>query len=290
MAASRSSVSPTIKSSTVKSPTVKSSTLRLGPRARIAIGATTAVGLAAFAWPLVADPGSPAVAHAGDAPWLFAILMPMMLVVVLACVHDDAHAFGATAKSVALLGVLSAVIAALRPLGGGIAGLEPIWAVLIVGARALGPGFGFALGATSLFASALTTGGVGPWLPFQMVAAAWVGLGADLLPPLRGRTEIVMLCGYGAAASLAYGLVMNLWFWPFTENLPTQIAFTPGASSMENIHAWLRFTLATSLGWDLSRAALTAVLIAVAGSTLLIALRRAARRAAFAPATAQRVP
>ncbi|MDQ5974758.1 MAG: energy-coupling factor transport system substrate-specific component, partial [Actinomycetota bacterium] len=155
-------------------PTVRA--VRLGRQSRIAIALASAVGLIAFAWPLLASPGSSAVAHADDAPLLFALVVPVLLVVVLAQVSDG----GMDAKSIAMLGVLAAVIAALRPLGGGTAGLEPIWVVLILGGRALGPGFGFCLGAISLFASALLTGGVGPWLPFQMLAAAWVGLGAGL--------------------------------------------------------------------------------------------------------------
>jgi len=55
----------------------------------------------------------------------------------------------------------------LRPLGAGVAGIEPMWAVLILGGFALGPGFGFVLGSVSLFASALITGGVGPCSPFK---------------------------------------------------------------------------------------------------------------------------
>lgn len=47
------------------------------------------------------------------------------------------------AKSVALLGVLSALIAALRPLGAGAVGIEPMWFVLILSARVFGPSFGF---------------------------------------------------------------------------------------------------------------------------------------------------
>ena len=185
------------------------------------------------------------------------------------------------AKSVAMLGVLTAVISALRPLGGGVAGIEPIWAVLILGGRALGPGFGFSLGAVSMFSSALITGGVGPWLPFQMVAAAWVGMGAGLLPPLRGRRELVMLAAYGAVACLAFGFLLNLWFWPFTAGLPAQVAFIPSASMIEHLAAWVRFSLITSLGFDIPRAALTVVVILIAGTPLLSAFRRVARRAAF---------
>ena len=94
--------------------------VRLGAQSRLAIALFSIVGLLAFTWPLVAAPESAAVAHASDAPLLFAVVMPLLLVVVLAQVNDG----GMDAKSIAMLGVLSAVIAALRPLGGGAAGLE----------------------------------------------------------------------------------------------------------------------------------------------------------------------
>ena len=256
--------------------------VRLGPTSLLAIGLVTFVGVIAFAWPLLADPTSSAVAHASDAPILFAIVTPLLLLVVLAQVSDG----GMDAKSIAMLGVLSAVICALRPLGGGAVGIEPIWAVLILGGRALGPGFGFALGSISLFASALITGGVGPWLPFQMLAAAWVGLGAGLLPRASGRREVLMLAGYAAIACLAYGFLMNLWFWPFSAGLPDALAFEAGAPLSQNLAAWLRFCLVTSLGYDIPRAVIAVVLILVAGRPVLLALRRMSRRAAFeAPVT-----
>lgn len=257
--------------------------VRMGPTSWAAIGLATALGLVSFLWPLVAAPDSMAVAHASDAPLIFAIVIPVVLVVVLAQVSDG----GMDAKSIAMLGVLSAVIAALRPLGGGTAGLEPIWAILILGGRALGPGFGFSLGAISLFASALLTGGVGPWLPFQMIGAAWVGLGAGLLPRTRsGWREIALLAAYAGVACLAYGFLMNLWFWPFLDSLPEQLAFTAGAPATENLLTWIRFSLITSLGYDIPRAVLSVALILVAGRPILAALRRMARKAAFdAPVT-----
>lgn len=251
--------------------------VRLGRTSRLAIALLSAVGLVAFLWPLFASPGSAAIAHSADAPVIFAIVVPLLLAVVMALVADR----DIDAKGIAMLGVLSAVIAALRPLGGGIAGLEPIWVVLILGGRALGPGFGFSLGAVALFASALTTGGVGPWLPFQMLGAAWVGLGAGLLPRATGRRELLLLAGYGAVACVAYGFLLNLWFWPFASGLPEQIAFSPGAPVGQNALAWLRFCLVTSLGYDLPRALLTVVLILVAGRPVLLAIRRVGRKAAF---------
>lgn len=259
--------------------------MHMGAKSWAAVILATAVGVIAFGWPFLAEPGSTAVAHATDAPWVFAAVVPLVLLVVLAQVADG----GMDAKAIAILGVLAAVVCILRPLGAGTAGLEPIWFVIILGGRALGPGFGFSLGALSLAASALITGGVGPWLPFQMIAAAWVGLGAGLLPAIRGRTEIAMLAAYGLVASMAYGLVMNLWFWPFLGGLEATayspaILFDPGAPVSENLARWLAFSLVTSLGWDIPRGVLTAVLILIAGRPMLTALARASRRANFTPA------
>jgi energy-coupling factor transport system substrate-specific component len=255
-----------------------SAPVRIGRRSALSIALVSAIGLIAFLWPLFAPPDSAIIAHASDAPWLFAAVVPLVLVVVLAQLADR----DMDAKSIALLGVLAAVIAILRPLGTGIAGIEPMWVVLILAGRALGPGFGFALGSISILASALLTGGVGPWLPFQMLGAAWVGMGAGLLPRhMRGIREIVVLCIYGAIATISYGFLLNLWFWPFALSLPTQIAFVPGADFANNLAAWWRFNIVTSLGFDLPRATLTVVLIAVAGRPILVALRRVSRIAAF---------
>ena len=254
----------------------------LGKKSAIAIGGITLIGIVSFMWPFFAPSDSFVMAHSTDAPLIFAMIIPLLLIVVLAQLSDG----GMDSKSVALLGVLAAVIAALRPLGAGLGGIEPIWVILILAGRALGPGFGFVLGALSLFVSALFTGGVGPWLPFQMLAAAWVGLGAGLLPRASGRKEILILCGYAIGATIAFGFVLNLWFWPFSLNLPEQIAFVPGAGLSENLIAWMRFNIATSLGFDLPRALLTTLLIVIAGRPILFLLRRASRKAALgAPVT-----
>ena len=79
------------------------------------------------------------------------------------------------ARTLAMLGVLAAVGTILRPLSAGTAGFELIFFVLILGGRVFGAGFGFALGAITMVSSALITSGVGPWLPYQMLAAGFVG-------------------------------------------------------------------------------------------------------------------
>ncbi|MEX0834700.1 MAG: hypothetical protein WD010_01315, partial [Nitriliruptor sp.] len=160
---------------------------------------------------------------------------------------------------------------------------------LVLAGRAYGPGFGFALGATTLFASALITAGVGPWLPFQMLGAAWVAAGAGLLPRrVRGRVELAVLGAYGAAAGLLYGLLLNLTVWPFVlrGQAVTALSYVPGDAVVDNVRRFLTFTVATSLGFDIPRALLTGTLVVVTGRPILRALRRAGRRAAFdAPIT-----
>ncbi|WP_069811655.1 ECF transporter S component [Streptomyces sp. TP-A0874] len=253
--------------------------IRLGPRSAAALALVTAIGVVSFGWPLLADSSS-ALAHSRDAPWLFAALLPLLIGVVLATVADS----GLDAKAIAMLGVLAAVGAALRPLGAGIAGLEPMFFLMVLAGRVLGPGFGFVLGSVTMFASALLTGGVGPWLPFQMLSMGWVALGAGLLPGtqrLRGRAELLLLAGYGAVAAVGYGIVMNLQGWPYLGGAATGVSFVPGDPLHENLVRFLAYCLATSLGWDLPRAALTVVLTLLLGGTVLKALRRATRRAAF---------
>lgn len=253
----------------------------LGWRSRAAIAATSAVGLLAFIWPMLAPPGSQILAHATDAPLIFALLVPALLAVTASLVAERSL----DAKAVALMGVLAAVAAALRALGAGIAGLEPIWVVIILGGYALGAGFGFLLGAVALMASALITGGIGPWLPFQLIGAAWVGLGAGLLAgKLAPRVELPVLAGYAALAAVSYGWLLNLWFWPTLSGLPEPLAFDPGAGGVANLRHWLAFNLTTSMGYDLPRAVVSALLVLLLGRRILAALRRTSRRANFGAA------
>ncbi|GHI08097.1 ABC transporter permease [Streptomyces cellostaticus] len=254
--------------------------IRLGPRSLAALVLVSAVGVVAFCWPFLAPPSSQLSAHAEDAPWLFAGLLVLLVAVVAATISES----GLGPKAVAMLGVLAATGAALRPIGAGTAGIEPMFFLLVLSGRVLGPGFGFVLGSVTMFASALLTGGVGPWMPFQMLAMGWFTMGAGLLPGqvrLRGRGELLLLAAYGFLAAFAYGTLMNLAGWPFMGALTSNIAFDPQATVPANLARFAAYCLATSMGWDLGRAICTVVLTLVLGPALLRALRRATRRAAF---------
>jgi energy-coupling factor transport system substrate-specific component len=249
----------------------------------VAVGAVGTDGLVAFTWPFFVK-GDFARDHGNDAPWLFAVLLGLLAVVCLA----EVTAGRLDAKTIAVLGVAAAAGGGLRLLSAGTAGLEPMFFVVIVAGRVLGPGVGFVSGALAVTTGALLTGGVGPWLPFQMICAGGIGLGAGLLPARAGgRAERWVLAAYALVTGLAFGLFMNLWFWPFLgTNAPSGMGFVPGAPVSENLAHYALFYLATSLGWDLPRGVLNAALVVVAGPALLRVFRRASRRAAFdAPVT-----
>ncbi|MGO9456919.1 MAG: ECF transporter S component [Acidimicrobiales bacterium] len=238
------------------------------------------IGFVAFLWPFVVAPGT--FGDTAMAPLMFGALLVLVLAVIVAEIADG----GIDAKAIAMLGVLSAIGAALRPLGAGTAGVETVFFTIIIAGRVFGSGFGFTLGCTTLFASALITGGVGPWMPYQMFGCAWVGLLAGLLPPASGRREVLMLATYGAASGYIFGFLLNLSFWPFYLDPSSSIAYLPGASLAVNVHRYLIFDATTSLGWDTGRAATTFVCILLVGPAMLATFRRAARRAAFeAPVT-----
>jgi energy-coupling factor transport system substrate-specific component len=253
------------------------SVLRMAPRTALALVLASVAGLAMFAWPLVIDPPAD-FSHTRDAPFVFALILPVLVAVVLA----EMTSHGLDTKALAMLGVLSAIGAALRPLGAGTGGIELVFFLLVLAGRVYGPAFGFVLGSTTLFASALLTGGVGPWLPFQMLASSWVGLLAGLLPPVRGRAELALLAVYAALSAYLYGFLVNLWGWPFSLGGDTALSYVAGAPVLDNLHRFVLYTLATSTwGWDTGRAITNVAAVVLVGPAVLATLRRATRRAAF---------
>lgn len=251
----------------------------LARRSALVLGVASLAGLMMLAWPLLVR--VPEQARI-DPPFLFLALLPIVIAVVLAEISEG----GMDPRVLAILGVLSAVNALLRGISAGTAGVELVFFLLILAGRVFGAGFGFVLGCTSLFASALMTAGVGPWLPFQMLVAAWVGMGAGLLPRrVSGRGEIAMLVAYGVFAAYAFGLLMNLSGWPFVLGIQVPghegaLSYVAGAPLWENLQRFGAYTLLTSTGsWDTGRAITNSVAILVLGPAVLTTLRRASRRA-----------
>jgi len=258
----------------------RTAAIRTHRRSAVALAFATVLGVVCFFWPFVLPPDRFGSTY--TAPLMFGAVLLLVLAVVLSEVADR----GIDVKAVAMLGVLSAVSAGLRPLGAGTAGIETDLFLLVLAGRVFGPGFGFTLGCTSLFASAIITGGVGPWLPYQMFGCAWIGLLAGVLPRCRGKAEIALLAAYGVFAGYLYGFLLNLQFWPFAVDPGSSLSYVPGASFTQQWHRYLLFDGTTSLGWDTGRAITNLVIIVLVGPAVLATFRRAARKAAFeAPVT-----
>jgi energy-coupling factor transport system substrate-specific component len=239
-----------------------------------AIALLAASSIAGFVWPFFV----PSKSMADKAGWFFLLSTGLsVLMILLLVARDDLGS-----KNVAFLGILVALVSALRPLGIGAIGIEPMWFALILAARAMGPLFGFLLGALSMFLSALLTGGIGPWLSYQVFAAALIGSGVVLIPAkLRNRSEIFALALYGAVSAEIFGILMDLQFWPWSLGSGTELSYRAGAPISENIQNFASYHFLSSLAWDLPRATITVVLILIAGKSVLSALRRARSKAAF---------
>ncbi|WP_347976575.1 ATP-binding cassette domain-containing protein [Microbacterium sp. ProA8] len=251
-----------------RSPRARSAARTLAP---LALAVANLFALAAFCWPLVAT-AVPEQAHAA-VPIAALALAPLAALVVIATLDGTVR----SSHMLALLGTLAAIGAAVRIAGTGVGGVEAVFILLILAGRAYGARFGMLLGMATIALSTVITGTFGPWTPFQMFACAWVGALAGLLPRRLTRvTEIAMLCLYGVVASYGFGLLMNLWFWPFAVGSGTGISYDGGAPLDVNLSSFLLYSLVTStLSWDTLRAVTTVIGLIVVGRPILAALRRA---------------
>lgn len=242
---------------------------------RLSIATTALASVLVFTWPLLIS--AEQADQANLAQSIFIVLMPMLLLLIAI----EFASGSIEVKQLAVLGVLIALNAVIRTLGAGTGGIETAFFIIIIGAYALGSGFGFILGAGSLLVSALLAGGIGPWLPFQMMAAGLVGIGAGTLPRFRKHwPRIVVLLIYSVVAAFAYGALMTMWTWPFLAGLGGPISYVPGAPLIENVSRFIAYELITGgLLWDLGRAITTCVLVLLTAKALLATLDRAASRA-----------
>ena len=283
-----------------KAPTRQPQAANAGPRASfgaahsgllsLAIyGLTAGIGLLALLQPfLSAALGTPSNgANASNAPLLVTILMALCFLALLFEIQGQA----VSAKMIALLGVLVAINSVLRFVEVSIpgpGGFTPVFFLIVLTGYVFGGRFGFLMGALTMLVSSLITGGVGPWLPGQMFTAGWMGLIAPLARPLvrllggrpNSRTEVVVLAGYAGLCGLFYGVVINLWFWPFMTG-PADQYWQAGVSFAETVQRYALYYTATSLLWDVFAVAGNLFLVAVFGAATLRALRRFHQRFEF---------
>lgn len=252
-------------------------------------GLCSAIGVLAFLYPFIAPAlreSAMGQAHANDAPLTLTVLVSLCFLALLLQVQRQA----VNAKFVALLGVLVSMNAVLRfleiiiPIPGG---FSPIFFLIVLTGYVYGGRFGFLMGAMTLVVSALITGAMGPWLPFQMFTVSWLGLSAPLCRPvvrlLGGpgrRSEILLLAVFAGLWGLIYGLIMNIWFWPFASG-PADQYWQPGIGLGDTLRRYAVFYVTTSLLWDVLRAVGNVLFVFVFGAPTLRALRRFKRRFAY---------
>lgn len=218
-------------------------------------------GIALFLWPF-AGLGLPALAPA--------VAVAVGAALALALVELGTRRLDA--RLLALLAALAALDAALRmTLVSGVAGFSPIFFLVLCAGFVFGPSYGFLTGATALLVSALATGGLGPWLPYQMFATGWLGAVAGLAGRVDGR--IWTLAGVGVLTGFGFGALMDAWDWTYFRGSP-DMGWAPGMPALESLAHFGRFYLITSLAYDAFRAGGNLVLVLLLGPPVVAAMRR----------------
>ncbi len=246
----------------------------------IFFGCLILAGLGFFLFPFWAPALSPSTSlGAGSVEGRTSLLLfsAAMALVLLAILSEAQH--GLTPHTIAMLGALIGLNTALRvidnllPLPGG---FSPVFLLIVLVGFVFGPRLGFLMGALTLLVSdPVSPGGLGPWTPYQMLAAGWAGMTAALLPR---RSPIWVVALLGAAWGWLYGALTNLYFWPYALGAP-DLSWSASLTAAETLARYARYYLVTSLVWDTMRAAGNFALILLLGTSLVAVLDRFRRRA-----------
>jgi energy-coupling factor transport system substrate-specific component len=249
----------------------------------VTLAVASVAGAILFAWPFLG---------AGLPPDTPALAVTIAAVVILGVMEAGTRRLDS--GRLALLAALAATDAALRlALVNGVAGFSPIFFLVLAAGYEFGPSYGFLVGSYSLLVSAIVTGGVGPYLPYETFAVGWTGAAAgvagsivgSLRPARRGwwpsRVDIAALVGVALVTGLAYGALTDIWGWVAFYRGVENIGWFPGASATDTLASFGRFYAVTSLGWDAFRALGDALAVAAFGMPVLAALGRLRARLGY---------
>ena len=249
----------------------------------MSIAAVSIAGIVLFIWPFLGlglPPEAPALG--------------VTLGAVAALGLMEAGARRLDSGRLALLAALAAIDAALRlALVNGVGGFSPIFFLVICAGYEFGASYGFLVGAFSLLVSALVTGGIGPWLPYETFAVGWVGASAGLagsvvrgLRPgrrgwLPGKLDVAVLVGIAIVTGFAYGALTDIWGWVAFYRGVENIGWTPGLSATDTLAQFGRYYTITSFAWDSFRAVGDSIAILALGTPVLMALGRLRARLGY---------
>ena len=233
-----------------------------------ALAMVSVAGAALFVWPFTG------LALPADTA---AIALTVAAIMALALVGIGTHQLDN--RRLALLAVIAALDSALRlALVTGIAGFSPVFFLILCSGFVYGPSFGFLSGALTLLTSALVTGGVGPWLPYEVFAAGWVGAAAGLVGGARqqmpGRMAIIALAIVGFLLGYLYGAATDVYDWSIFYRGVPGLGWSPGMGAAQALTHFVRFYIATSLAWDTFRAVGNALMVLLLGPPVVAAMAR----------------
>ncbi len=247
------------------------------------IAAVSIAGLALFLWPFMGLGLTP------EAP---AMAVTLASVAALALMEFGARRLDS--GRLALLAALAAMDAALRlALVNGVAGFSPIFFLVLAAGYEFGPSYGFLVGSFSLLVSAVATGGVGPWLPYEAFAVGWVGLAAGaagsvarrVRPARRSwlptRFDIAILAIVAVVTGYAYGALTDVYGWVAFYRGVQNVGWIPGLPLPETLAQFGRYYLLTSASWDSFRAVGDTIAVLAFGGPVLMALGRLRARLGY---------
>ena len=247
------------------------------------IAAVSIAGVVLFLWPFLGfglTPESPALG--------------LTLAAVASLAIMEAGARRLDSGRLALLAALAGIDAALRlALVNGVGGFSPIFFLVLAAGYEFGPSYGFLVGSFSLLVSAVATGGVGPWLPYETFAVGWVGLTAGLagllvrrVRPARrswlpSRFDVGTLAAVAVVTGFAYGALTDVYGWVAFYRGVENVGWIPGLSPAETLAQFGRYYALTSLVWDSFRAGGDTIAVLAFGAPVLMALGRLRARLGY---------
>lgn len=244
-------------------------------RRALPVGLVSLVGVALFAWPFFGT-GLPASTPA----WT------LMLAGIAALLLIEVGNRQLDSRGVALLAAFAAIDSALRlAVIVGVGGFNPIFFLVLCAGYVFGTSFGFLVGALSILVSALISGGVGPWVPYQVFGLGWVGVAAGVAGHWRRPSvsvrDVVVLAAVGGLMGYVFGMLLDVTVWiPAFRGNPS-LGWVPGMTPAAAVVHYARFYALTSFAYDTFRAAGNVVMVLALGAPVLAALARFRARLSF---------
>jgi energy-coupling factor transport system substrate-specific component len=189
-------------------------------------------------------------------------------------------------RGLALLAAIAAVDAGLRlAVVIGIGGFSPFFFLVLCAGWVFGPSYGFLCGAFALLVSALATGGVTFWVPYQMFGVGYVGVLAGLAgrwrSPRFGWRDAAVLAAVGVLTGFAFGALMDIQVWVTGFRGSGGVSWQPGMPAATALQHFAGFYAVTSLVYDSFRAGGNAVMVLLLAAPVVTALERVRARFTF---------